>query len=286
MKSRDAELQRVQRAMFAALLRPLGPDDRLSSSAVRAAEKVIKPNARLTAAERLEIYARSYWYRLIDCVYDDCPGLRALLGDARFDRLVRAYLAQRPSRSFTLRNLCSRLPDFIRARPALTAPHTALALAVARFEWAQTVAFDGEARPRLSAAAIARTPPEELRIGLQPYLSLLALDWPVDDYVLAVKRREALRGSASNAVEGATSAESLPRVRRPRRGRVYLVVHRHDRTLYYKRVPVTAFRILSRLQRGGTLAQALAGAGRGATGAQVRSWFASWMALGWFCARK
>ncbi len=286
MKQRDAEFQRVQRAMFAALFRPLGPGDRLSPSSVRAAEKIIKPNARLTAAERLEIYARSCWYRLIDCVYEDCPGLRALLGDVRFDRLVRAYLARHPSRSFTLRNLCSRLPDFIRARPRLTAPHTALALAIARFEWAQTVAFDGEARPRLTAAAIARMPPEKLRLGLQPYLSLLALDWPVDDYVLAVKRREALRGAASNAVEGAASAETLPRMRRPRRGRIYLVVHRHDLTLYYKRVPVTAFRILSVLQRGGSLAEALAAAGQAATDEQVRDWFASWMSLGWFCARK
>lgn len=286
MKQRDAELLRVQRAMFAALFRPLGPGDRLSPSARRAAEKIIKPNSRLTAAERLEIYARSCWYRLIDCVYEDCPGLRAVLGEARFERLVRAYLARHPSRSFTLRNVCARLPDFIRTRPALTAPHTALALAIARFEWAQTVAFDGEARPRLSAAAIARVSPEKLRIGLQPYLSLLSLDWPVDDYVLAVKRREALRGAASNSVEGAAAAESLPRVRRPRRGRVYLVVHRHDLTLYYKRVPVTAFRILSALKEGGTLAEALAAAGRGATGEEVRGWFASWMSLGWFCTWK
>lgn len=286
MKQRDAELQRVQRAMFAAILRPLGPEGRLSPAAARAAEKFIKPSDRLTAAERLEIYAHSYWYRLMDCVYEDCPGLRALLGAPRFDRLVRAYLARHPSRSFTLRNLCARLPDFIRARPALTAPRTALAHAVARFEWAQTVAFDGEALPVLSAAVIARTSPEKLRLGLQPYLTLLALDWPVDDYVLSVKRREALRNAASNAVEGAVSAAPLPRARRPRRARIYLVVHRHNLTIYYKRVPVPAFRILSAFQRGYTLAEALAGAGRAATGEQVRGWFASWMALGWFCARK
>lgn len=286
MKPRDAELQQVQRMMFAALFRPLGLGDRLSPAAVRVAEKIIKPNARLTASERLEIYARSCWYRLIDCVYEDCPGLRALLGEARFDRLVRAYLARHPSRSFTLRNLCARLPEFIRARPALTAPHTTLAHAIARFEWAQTVAFDGESRPPLTAAVIARTPPEKLRLGLQPYLSLLVLDWPVDDYVLSVKRREALRGAASNAVEGAASAETLPRVRRPRRKRVHLVVHRHELTLYYKRVPVTAFRILKALQSGQTLAAALASAGRGATADAVRGWFGTWMTLGWICARK
>ena len=41
------------------------------------AAEFIKPNDRLTSFERLEIYNRMYWFRLIDCVRDDCPGLRA-----------------------------------------------------------------------------------------------------------------------------------------------------------------------------------------------------------------
>ena len=140
----------------------------------------IKPNARLTAFERLEIYNRVYWFRLIGCVYDDNPGLLALLGERRFARLTQAYLAKYPSRSFTLRNLCERLPDFIRRQLRWTAPCTALALALARFAWAQTVAFDGEARPVLTADDIADVPPARLKVGLQPYLSLLTLDYPAD----------------------------------------------------------------------------------------------------------
>jgi hypothetical protein len=50
----------------------------------------IKPNDRLTALERIEIYNRMYWFRVLDCLYDDCPGLRAVLGVQKF---MRVYVA-------------------------------------------------------------------------------------------------------------------------------------------------------------------------------------------------
>ena len=149
----DADLRALQRLMTHALVQPLTPDDDLAPElAARHAAKrkggrgsvprefrggaqadmaavaaeFIKPNDRLTSFERLQIYARSYWFRLIDCVYDDSPGLRAVLGEETFSALVRAYLAKYPSRSFSLRNLCARLPRFIAEEPRWTAPHTPL----------------------------------------------------------------------------------------------------------------------------------------------------------------
>jgi hypothetical protein len=286
------DLRAMQRLMTHALVQPLTANDDLAPrfrdgrAMDEVAASFIKPNDRLTPFERLQIYARCYWYRLIDCVYDDSPGLRALLGERKFSALVRAYLAKYPSRSFTLRNLCARLPQFIREEPRWTAPRTALAHAVARFEWAQTIAFDGEARPVLTPGDIAATPPARLRLALQPYISLLALGWPVDDYVIAVKQRNALRGEASHAVDHGPRAAARKRVPRPRRGRVCLVVHRYNLKLYYKRVERPAFRILEKLAAGRTLAQAVAAAGRSVKPEQVREWFATWMELGWFCRRK
>jgi hypothetical protein len=277
--------------MTHALVRPLTPGDDLQPHwldgrpMADVAAEFIKPNDRLTSLERLQIYSRSYWYRLISCIYDDSPGLRALLGEKKFSALVRAYLAKYPSRSFTLRDLCSRLPQFIREEPHWTAPRTALAHAVARFEWAQTVAFDGEARPVLTPDEIADAPPARLRLGLQPYLTLLALDWPVDDYVIAVKKRDALRHEASHVVDHGPRAAERKRVPVPRRKRVFVVVHRYNQKLYYKRVEAPAFKILGALRAGRTLAQAVAAAGRGVTQVQVREWFTTWAELGWFCRR-
>lgn len=287
----DADLRALQRMMTHALVQPLTVADELAPRwrdgrpMAEVVAEFIKPNARLTALERMEIYSRSYWYRLLDCVYDDAPGLRALLGEEKFSALVRAYLAKYPSRSFTLRNLSARLAQFILETPRLTAPDTALAHAIARFEWAQTVAFDGAAHPVLTPDDLAGTPPTKLRLGLQPYVSLLALDWPVDDFVLAVKQREALRSEASNAIDRAPRAVSRRVVRRPRRRKTFVVVHRHNFKLYYKRVDAAAFKMLAALAAGRTLASAVSAAGRDVKPSRVRAWFATWMALGWFCRR-
>jgi len=218
-----ADLRAFQRLMASALVRPLTAEDGLQprwvdgrSMEVVAAE-FIKPNDRLTSFERLQLYSRMYWFRLADAIRDDCPGLVSALGEDGFGRLARAYLARCPSRSFTLRDLCSRLERFILDHPRLTAPHTALAAEIARFEWAQTVAFDGASRPVIEPAVLARTPPSRLRLGLQPYVTLLALRHPVDTYVIAVKRRDTLRSEASNTPDArATVHRPLRRPRRPR----------------------------------------------------------------------
>jgi hypothetical protein len=246
------------------------------------AASFIKPNDRLTSFERLQIYARCYWFRLLDSFYDDCPGLRAVLGEKKFMRLGEAYLTKYPSRSFTMRNLCSRLEKFIRLEPRLTAPHTALARDVVRFEWAQTVAFDGPSRPALTADDIADRPPTRLRLGLQPYLSLLALDYPAHDFVMAVKKEGELSGDASNTPVAAPRAAKLRRAPLPKRGRVYVAVHRHDNMIYYKRLEPAAYRILRALRAGRTIAQAVAHV-RGVAPENLQAWFKNWVELGWFC---
>jgi len=131
---------------------------------------------------------------------------------------------------------------------------------------------------------MADGPPARLRLGLQPHLSLLALDYPIDEYVIAVKKREALRSEASNAVErGVRPAAKRKRVPPPQRGRIYLAVYRYHNRLYYKRLDAPAFKLLEALRRGRTLPQAIATAGPRITPEKVRDWFATWTELGWFC---
>ena len=285
-------LRAFQRLVKAAVTRPLAPGYRMQHRwtdgrpMAAVAAEFIKPNDRLTAFARLEIYNRMYWFRIIDSLYEDAPGLRAALGEQKFSRLAVAYLTKHPSHSFTLRNLGSRLEEFIRAEPRWTAPRTALAREIARFEWAQTVAFDEAARPVVTPADFARANPARLRLGLQPYLSLLALDYPVDRFVLAVKKRDTLRAEASNATTSARPAKRIRPVPLPRRERTWVAVHRLDNMLYYKRLDAPSFKVLTALRDGATLDRAVAAAGRGVTPEQVQAWFALWTRLGWLCRRK
>jgi hypothetical protein len=284
--------------MATAIFRPLTMDDRMQarwtdgSSMNAVASQFIKPNDRLNSFERLEIYNRVYWFRVLDCLYDDYPGLRAIVGEKKFMKLATAYLAKYPSVSFTLRNLGQRLEQFLREESRWIAPGEDLALDMVRFEWAQVVAFDDAARPKITIDDLLDTPPGRLRLELQPYLSLLELNYAVDTFLLAVKKREVgvLRSEASNTFDSMPHAQKRRRpVRRPRRERVYLAVHRYDNMLYYKRLAPEAFLILRALQRGKTVEKACAEAlsksrrKKADWAAQIQKWFHDWSALGWFC---
>jgi len=286
--------------MATALFRPLTSQDRMqtrwidNSATSEVAERFIKPNDRLTSFERLEIYNRCYWFRVLDCLYDDYPGLRAVLGERKFMKLITAYLGKYPSVSFTLRNLGSRLEQFIREDPQWTKRHQEVALDMVRFEWAQITAFDDEAKSSITPKNILNAKPARLRLGLQPYLALLALNFAVDEFLIAVKKSESdvLRGEASNVIEAMPgTTPQRRRIRAPKRKAIYLAVHRFRNALYYKRLEPEAFVILNALRAGATVAKACAtgvassNRSRADWSRPIRNWFGDWSSLGWFCSR-
>ncbi len=252
------------------------------------AASFVKPNDRLTSFERLEIYNRQYWFRVLDCLYDDYPGLRAVLGERAFIKLAEAYLVKCPSASFTLRNLGSRLEKFLGEIPKFAGKRLALALDVVRFEWAQIVAFDGPSLAPCGLAEMILAEPATLKLRLQPYITLLALQYPIDDYVISVKRHEALRGEASNAMDSAPKGSKLKNIPLPKPEKVFVAVHRHNNALYYKRLQPEAFTLLTALSKGVNLETACSRAFRRASPLidwpkKLQEWFQNWSALGWFC---
>ena len=286
--------------MSSALFRPLTKQWRMQRQWTdgrrmqEVAAEFIKPNDRLTSFERLEIYNRQYWFRVLDCLHDDYPGVRAIVGERKFTKLATAYLAKYPSDSYTLRDLGYRLEQFLREEPEWSAPRQELAINMARFEWAQVVAFDGPAKPAITPDDILGVSPAKLRLALQPYLSLLDLDYAVDDFLVAVTKRDSdvLRSEASNAMDSAPKiARQQKRIRMPKREKIWLAVHRHDNSLYYKRLEPEAFQILSAIAQGEAVEAACAesiarGERKGINwAAEIKEWFNTWAALGWFCRR-
>jgi Putative DNA-binding domain len=285
-----SELRELQRLAGAIIMRPLSRRWRMQGQwtdqrDMRAvAAEFIKPNDRLTSFERIEIYNRQYWFRLIDSFHEDFPGLRAVLGRLKFNNLTKQYLTNHPSRSFSLRNLGRNLAQFVKDHPKLTAPRSELACEMARFEWAQVEAFDGQARPPVTVDDLLGKNPAKLRLALQPYISVLQLEYPLDEYMMRLKK-SGLRGDASNAMEERMH-ETRPKRRSPipRRRRVFVVVHRHDNSLYYKRIDESAFRLLTSLRKGDPLGKAIKSAFAGRPDPeQVRERFETWTELGWFC---
>src|ERR1700761_9626222 len=101
-------LEQLQRAVFEVIRQPLTEDERMREqmldgrSTRKVAEEIIKPNDRLTSVERLEIYNRVYWFRILSSMADDFPGLRAVIGQEAFDKVLLGYLTEMPSVSYTL----------------------------------------------------------------------------------------------------------------------------------------------------------------------------------------
>jgi hypothetical protein len=288
-------LLELQRRMAEDVRRPLTgdfemqetADDGASVSAIAAS--YISPNDRLSSFERLEIYNRQYWFRLISAVSEDFPTLNALLGSRRFEPLILAYINENPSRSWTLRNLGAKLPQFLESHPEFAGRRHRLAVDVARLEWAYVDAFDRKHRTPLTAEEAQSITPDS-RLSLQPHLQLLELSYPVDTLVLAAKKGAPEAEIVSSA---ATRLEAKSRLKLPsmKRQRVWLAVHRYEDSVYYRRLRREAFLLLSSLHSGTTVSEAVGHAFEKAKlnveqqAEILRESFAHASELGWFCSQ-
>jgi hypothetical protein len=253
------------------------------------AASYITPNALLTSFERLEIYNRQYWFRLIDAVSDDFPALNAMLGAKRFNDLVLAYILENPSTSWTLRDLGGKLPGWLAGHPEFTGKRHLLAIDIARLEWAYVEAFDGKKVAPLCAEDIQGLGPDA-RITLQPHIQLLALRYPVDELVMAVHRDAPETDIVSNAAMGRKQRNRVP-LPPMRRIPIFLAVHRFDDLVYYRRIEREAFRMLSALRNGSSISNAIESAFDGSGLAEeqlavrIQEYFTYAAQLGWFCRR-
>jgi len=286
-------LLELQRQMSEDVRRPLTPDFEMQTeledgrSMSDVAASYVKPNDALTSFERLEIYNRQYWFRVIGAVSEDFPALAAVLGAKRFDALVLAYLKENPSTSFTLRNLGARLPLWLHDHPEFSARRHALVLDIAKLEWAYVESYDRAAVAPLTLEDFVGLDGDS-KLSLQPHLQLLDLKYPVDELVLAVHKETPESDIMSNAVMERKHGKRL-RLPAMRRASVALAVHRFENSVYYRRIDREAYLLLAALQRRQTLAEAIDAAFAESKlapeeqAAKVQQYFAHAAELGWFC---
>ena len=287
------DLDRIQRSMFDAVRQPLTASENMRQrtkdgrSLRRIAEDIIKPNDRLTSFERLEIYNRQYWLRVLAALAEDFEGLRLILGDRQFEKLSVAYVQDCPSQSFTLRNLGSRLESWLRSHPAFVPGVETIALDMARLEWAEIEAFDEGSKPKLTEADLSSLGPDP-QFELQPHIRLLDLNYPVDEILLAIRSDQRENDIVSNAVASNSHRRRARKRSLPQPEKIFLAVHRADNSVYFKRLDAEAFAILCALRDGKRLSEAVefvdwnSRSGEQAADS-LQAWFALWSSLGWFC---
>jgi hypothetical protein len=294
MNSQSMSLAQLQREMARAVTMPLTADEdmRPESPDGRRMDEVaasfIAPNSRLTSFERLEIYNRQYWYRVLGALAEDFPALRSVIGARAFEAMSVAYLSEHPSRSFSLRNLGSHLAEWLTKNPHFAGRRARLAEDVARIEWAFVEAFDAAEHEPLTLEQISILDGGS-RLGLQPHLRLVALDFPVDELVLNLHKTE--KRQTSEAGVRHEEDEHAPAKLPPLRSRpTWLAAHRVDFSVYYLRLKRGEFVTLSAIEAGAPLAEAIE---KGIISSRVpsakrpqlvREWFTRWSELGWICA--
>jgi hypothetical protein len=289
-------LAEIQHAFFDVVRQPLTEDERMREqtldgrSTKEIAEKIVKPNDRLTSVERLEIYNRVYWFRLLSSLADDFPGLRAVIGQEKFDEVLLGYLTEMPSVSFTLRDLGSRLEPWLRAHPEFIAGNERMALDMVRLEWADIEAYDATEFPMLTQSELANLG-EDPSFHLQPCVQLLELAYPVDELLLKVRESEEPESDISSnvVVMDSSNAKQHKKHLLPKGKKIYLAVHRQEFSVYFKRLKPEAFALARALQQGQPLSQAIessvnwSGKKLERVMEQLHDWFANWSQLGWFC---
>ncbi|MGC2209771.1 MAG: putative DNA-binding domain-containing protein [Candidatus Korobacteraceae bacterium] len=279
-------LLEFQRAVARAVMQPMssrnyikrGGADRRTRDGVA----LVKPNSRLSSLERLEIYNRSYWSRVLDALGEDFLGVRAVVGAKGFEQIRRRYLDDCPSESFTMRNLGRHLSAWMERNRAVVGANYEIALDMARLEWAEIESFDAAEHERLGPAEIAAMGPAST-LHLQPHLQTMQAGYEVDTLLLEVRNSIKRRGSAVRAVTQTRIARA--RAMDP----VYLAIHRHELVVHYKRLDGEMFRLLQMLGQGATIGDAVESAyADSALSAEqcrqhVQDSFAMFGALGWFC---
>ncbi len=200
------------------------------------ADRLARADTRLSAVERLDIYADMYFYRIRDCLKEDFPAVAAVVGETAFHNLITDYLLAHPSTHFSLRYVGRQLPAFVRQHALIERwPYLA---DLALLEWTIMEAFDApDAEPitPTSLATVAADRWAELRFDATPSLRMLRLQWPVHEAWARTQREEDV-----------SEVHAAPTVIR---------VWRQDLRVFHRPVDVTESAALDALTSGATFAE-------------------------------
>ena len=281
--------------MAAAVMTPLTPDEEMRKTArdgrpmADVAASFIAPNSRLTAFERLELYNRQYWLRILGSLAEDFMGLRALLGGRQIPRAV-GCVSLRTSQPF-LHSAQSRLqPGGLvdRASPVDGPPS-------ARSPWTLP-GSSGRSLRLLTTRNTRRSPSNRLPLSTHPrgwrcspmcscWHSITPLMmWPSpctpvrrDKRARLVSRTTTIRQPRCSCPESGADPHGL----------LHTALTLMSTTAGCKKRSIGPW---SRFANGSPLADALDSGFAESTIAEsrrphhVQKWFATWAELGWLCA--
>lgn len=284
MTAPSADLSTLQRWMQAVIQYPGGVAAGLEQPSAQtvlpidsdALSQVLAPSSKQSSAQRLQIYADAYFARLLEVLTNEFPALQHAVGPELFAGFAAGYLQTYPSTSYTLSNLGANFPDYLAAtrpkRESVVADWSDFLIDCCRLERTYAEVFDGPG-PERSMSSVANLLlgmiPEqfvETHLQIVPWVRLVALRFPVHEYISAVRT-------------GGT-----PEI--PAAVPTWLVVTRRD--FRVRRIPISEaeFALFTESKHGSSVGVALqtladSTVSTQPTAADIERWFRDWTAAGY-----
>src|SRR5271166_5975488 len=233
-----SDLNWLERLLYRLITAPSGVAEGLANEKSLGPDglaRVIAGDERLSAEERVDIYANMYFYRILEVLQEDFPATLAMPGAERFHNLITGYLIEYPPAHFSISYAGNHLADFIREHP-IREEFPFLA-DLARIERALIEVFHAPDAVALDGAQMRAIAPADwptLKLGLYPAHQILELEWDVAPILKAVE-------------EGVEPSQ-------PAREAISMLVWRKRNRVHYRAIDLAEHAAFDAIARGSTFA--------------------------------
>lgn len=190
------KLADLQAVLYRLITAPGGPDAAaIQEEALRdgGLEAVIVGDKRLSALERIDIYANGYFYRLRDVLKEDFPCIYTILGESNFHDLITGYLVDYPPTEPSVLYAGRHLPSYLQtisSLPGLSLAQWPFLADLALLEQACIEVFHGRDAEALQPTTLRSLAPDawpSLRLRLHPAAQIIDAQWRIDTLMEAIK---------------------------------------------------------------------------------------------------
>ncbi len=235
------ELDRIERWMHSVVTHPEGAKAGVNANSTQNNEEglnldqTVLPSDELSTLDRISIYANSYFWRLNEVMSHEYPTVSQILGEELFSNVVKDYVTHHPSTFYSLNRLSEQFPQYLQSE-VKDIPHKEFVATVATVERAMEDVFDEKYKERVPFETFQNIPTEQwgdIHLQFNPALHLFELDYPVNDYMTAVRENRQMKI--------------------PPAEKTCVVVYRCNYSIWREDLDQTRYLLLSRLKSGESL---------------------------------